>query len=174
MPAIVSSASSGPRPARANASSSPPTFLSGTSRETARKRTGAALGSLRTARNGSGSNAWRLTVTAAGSAPRETKRARAALLAAMKPSARPASQRCTRSCAAGSVSSTQGVHSLKMTSAARRRRQYAQARSAAGPYSQATTTAGSKRRSSRSSPRGQMTGVAPARPRWSARSSTAS
>ena len=88
------------RPLRANASISPPTFLSGTSRATVgagrarRARAGAAA-----ARIGSGSKDWRLTSTASGAAPSARNRSRAALLAAMNPCARPTSQRWSRSCA---------------------------------------------------------------------------
>ena len=44
----------------------------------------------------------------------------------------------------GSVSAAHGVSSLKMTSGILRRRHHAHARSAAGPYSQTTTTSGAK------------------------------
>ena len=151
-------------PACANASIRPPTFLSGTSRPTVSTRTG-----RRRSRGAGDGGADRLGVErleADLDGLRARRRARAgapaaALLAAMNPCARPASQRWSRSCGRGSASAIHGVSSLKITSGMPRRRHHAHVRSAAGPYSQTTTTSGPKLRSARSSPRGQTTGVRP-------------
>ena len=138
-----------------------------------RTRGGRGVVAAAAARKGSTSAAWSATAIRSSGTPNASSRARAAELAAINPSARPPSQRCSRSCQSGSSGSIPGVHSVKITYARRCRRHQANARSDAGPYSDTTTQSGSVARSSRSSPRGQITGVRPARWRCQERRWTA-
>ena len=161
LPTMCSSASCGVRPARANASISPPTFLSGTSRATVSRRTGPSW--LRLARrrtggadrlgverlqadlDGVGRGAERQEPLPRGAAGRDEPRARG----------RPASGGAG-SWAAGSRSSIHGVFSLKMherDAAAARTRPRRAARSARTP-----------RRRPPSGPKPAQLSLQPARP----------
>ena len=125
------------------------------------------------ARKGSTSAACSATRIRSSGTPNERSRCRAAELAAITPSAWRARRRCSASCQPGSIESICGVHSVKITYARRWRRHHASVRSDAAPYSDTTTQSGSARRSARSSPRGNTTGVRPARRRCHARRCTA-